>query len=436
MTSGGSHPAETAIPRRVPRWLLATGLTVVIAAVFGLVQASQSVLASANFGRPLPWSVAIVNGLNDSLLWVPLVAPIFWLTRRFPFSGARWPLALAIHLVGAVAAAGLYSTAHAAVTQWLIPESMQIGRFFRGPKPPHGPPRDSTATPPSSPETTPPASESTPPADAGARPSTQGRWRPRDRGMPEPTYLDLARAVFTTRWFLHLLTYGIIVGIWEWTAQQRRLRAGERQSQELSRQLAEARLQALRMQLNPHFLFNTLNAIATLVHKAPRIADEMISSLSEFLRMTLASPNTPQIALKKELEFARHYLEIEKVRFGDRLTIIESLDPESLAVEVPTLILQPLLENAIRHGIEPNEHRGEIRLSSRREGDSLLLVVSDTGQGLSTSKSTSRNGIGLSNTRSRLAELHGNAASLNLVDRPGTGLDVEVRIPWRTAALA
>lgn len=439
MTTGGPHSAERTPHRLAPGSLRTAAITLLVASVFGLVQASQSVLASANFGRTLPWSVAIVNGLAETILWTPWVAPIYWLARRFPFSGSRWPTSLAVHLIGAITAASLYSTTHAAANEWLIPDSMQMMRFFRGPRPPPPePPREASdaASSPAAGALT--SGESRSPdhshgPEAGTRGSNPGWGRPKDRGMGEPTFVEKVRTVLTTRWFLHLLTYGIIVGIWEWTTQQRRLRAGERQAQELSRQLAEARLHALRMQLNPHFLFNTLNAIATLVHRSPHVADDMIASLSDFLRLTLSSPNTAQVPLRKELEFARRYLDIEKVRFGDRLTILEAIDPESLAVEVPTLILQPLLENAIRHGIEPCEQRGEIRLSARRDADQLVLTVSDTGQGLTTaSTQSSRGGIGLANTRSRLKELHGDAGTLALVARPGSGLDVEVRIPWKT----
>ncbi|MBL9136634.1 MAG: histidine kinase [Verrucomicrobiales bacterium] len=444
MTTGGPHPAEVGPRRGAWYWLRGGAITLLIAAVFGLIQASQWVLASANFGRTFPWTVAVVNGLTETVLWTPLVVPIFWLARRFPLSGSRWPVSLSVHLVGAVTAASLYSTFHAAVNEWVIPDSMQIMRFIRGPRPPPPePPRDPAlpsthpSAAPSTPSPTPsPSSSDSRPQEAVGHGSNPGRGRSWDRGMTEPTLLEKARTVLTTRWFLHLLTYGIIVGIFEWTGQQRRLRAGERQAQELSRQLAEARLQALRMQLNPHFLFNTLNAIATLVYRSPHVADEMISSLSDFLRLTLTAPNTPQVPLKKEMEFARHYLDIEKVRFGDRLSIVETIEPESLTVSVPTLILQPLLENAIRHGIEPKEQRGEIRLSSRREGNTLVLSVTDTGQGLASSGQASSGGIGLANTRSRLSELHGAAASLNLIDRPGAGLEVEVRLPWKSLATA
>ncbi|MCC7374913.1 MAG: histidine kinase [Verrucomicrobiales bacterium] len=438
MTTGGPHPAGTTIGESDHGWLRATGITLLIAAVFGLVQASQIVLTSVSFGRTLPWSVALVNGLTDTLLWTPLVAPIYWVSRRFPFSPARWPTCLTVHLLAAILAVTLYSTANTAVNQWLIPDSMQIMRFFRGPRPPPEPPRDETVADPNQRPTDTvtnvfrPPEHSHGPDDANRGPNP-GRAHPRDRGPGEPTFLEKTRLVLSTRWFLHLLTYGMIAAAWEWTAQQRRLRAGERQAQELSRQLAEARLQALRMQLNPHFLFNTLNAIATLVHRSPHVADEMISSLSDFLRLTLASPNTAQVPLRKELEFARRYLDIEKVRFGDRLTIVEAIEPDSLGVDVPTLLLQPLLENAIRHGIEPNEQRGEIRLSARRDTEFLVLNVSDTGQGLSASAPTSRSGIGLANTRARLKELHGEAATLSMSARPGSGLDVEVRVPWKIA---
>jgi LytS/YehU family sensor histidine kinase len=155
----------------------------------------------------------------------------------------------------------------------------------------------------------------------------------------------------------------------------------------------------------------------------------LISCLSDFLRLTLNTNKSPQHSLREELEFAHRYLDIERVRFGERLAIEEGIVPESLYVLVPALVLQPLLENAIRHGIEPNEQRGVIRLTARFEADDLVLRVSDTGPGLAQPPSA-RVGIGLANTRARLQELHGEKAALRLAQGSSGGLEVEIRLPW------
>ncbi len=435
------------------RGLRAIGVTLAVATVFGLLLASQFVLAITSSGRSVPWLAAIYNNCLDMYVWALLVPAIFWISRRFPLGRERLGLHLAVHLGGLVLAGGVYGVLQTFVSENLVPESLRPGRFLRGPREPgrdrdrdrerehsregpRGGPRDLEGRPPFADGPGGPGGPGGPPPGPppeGFRPP--GRlefgWE-RGRFRPAASFPDRALINLTFRWHLHLLTYGAVVGAWHWLAQQRRLRERDRQAQELSRQLADARLQALRMQLNPHFLFNTLNGIATVVHRDAQAADEMISSLSDFLRLTLNTANAPESPLRAELEFARRYLDIEKSRFGDRLTVVEDFPTECLTIPVPTLILQPLLENAIRHGIERSEQRGTISLGARREGEVLVLVVSDTGPGLRTPSST-RPGIGLANTRARLRELHGDAAELRLAERSGGGIEVEIRLPWRTA---
>ncbi len=395
--------------------------------VFGLVTASQIKLSSAAFGRDVPWPVALTAGLMDSLVWVPLGLPIAWLARRFALPSDRWPLHLGVLATGALVATLTYGTVHATATEYLVPESLQIGRFWRPrpPTPPEGPREGGAVTVP---QGAPGTSRETVPHSEGPR-DRRSRGRGRESDPSGSGFWDRARFVVTTRWHMHLLIYSAIVGVVHWTRQQQHLREREAQARELSRQLTEARLHALRMQLNPHFLFNTLNAIATLVHRSPQAADEMISSLSDFLRLTLNSDNRPQSTLDREIEFARRYLDIERARFGERLVFRELVEPACLSCLVPTLVLQPLLENAVRHGIEPLERPGMITLQAARKGDHLVVAITDTGAGLAP-KNDGRTGIGLANTRQRLHELHGHAASLELRDALGGGLCVELRIPW------
>lgn len=202
----------------------------------------------------------------------------------------------------------------------------------------------------------------------------------------------------------------------------------ERRALELAASLAEARLQTLRMQIQPHFLFNSLNALAALIPKDPKAADEMLGALSDFLRLTLEDSGGQEVPLRRELEFAERYLEIEKARFGGRLDYSLDVPPDALAAMVPALVLQPLVENAVRHGIEPRREGGWVGILARREGDALCLAVSDDGLGIPVAP---REGVGLANTRSRLRELHGGAASLSW--KSENGARVEIRVPWRVA---
>ncbi|MBX3745915.1 MAG: sensor histidine kinase [Verrucomicrobiae bacterium] len=413
MAPGDLPNAFPASPLRFGR--RAAVLTLTIATLLAVAQASQMFWAAGAFGRGMPWIVAFAGALTDTWLWAALVPGIFVLCRLFPLSTPRWPAHLAVHLGAAFVSAVLYSTLHTSFNEWLVPDDLQPAHYFRGPRPPRdGPPR--IGPPPHPP----------PPSDQGVRPP------PLRDPHAEPDFSDRVRFLLMRHLTLHLLLYSAVLGVGHWSLQQHRFLERERQGRELSRQLAEARLEALRMQLNPHFLFNTLNAIATLVHRQPKAADDMIACLSDFLRLTLGSANTPESPLHQELTFARRYLDIEKVRFGDRLTFEEDVEAACHAALVPTLVLQPILENAIRYGIEPAERQGTIRLSASRLGDRLILRIGDTGPGLDRGAAPRGAGIGLTNTRARLRELHGDDASLTLADRPQGGLEVEIQLPWRT----
>lgn len=233
----------------------------------------------------------------------------------------------------------------------------------------------------------------------------------------------------------NIFKYWIIaLGFLGWQYYQR-YRERERQTAALATELVQARLQALRMQINPHFLFNTLNTISALIHENPNTADKMVVRLSELLRRTLDRGEAQEVPLREEIEFLKGYLEIEQTRFGTRLEVEISVPPDVENLMVPHLILQPLVENAIRHGIEPREEPGRVEVTARRDGDRLELSVRDSGDGLASSDSArSQGGIGLSNTRSRLAHLYGSDYSFDLTNGPGGGLEARIRIPCRTTA--
>jgi two-component sensor histidine kinase len=213
-----------------------------------------------------------------------------------------------------------------------------------------------------------------------------------------------------------------------------RAKTRERRETELESRLVEARLQALRMQLNPHFLFNTLNSIASLVSEQPKAAEEMIEALSDLLRLALNASDRQEVTVREELHFLDRYLHIEQTRFGERLRIEKQIEVEALDGLTPILILQPLVENAIRHGIEKRIAPGVVRITVERVADGLRLEVADNGRGFrSFPISKLKEGVGLSNTRGRLKELYGRQASLDLRAGKEGGFSAEIHIPWRTA---
>src|SRR5262245_6442896 len=198
-------------------------------------------------------------------------------------------------------------------------------------------------------------------------------------------------------------------------------------------QVTEAQLQALKMQLHPHFLFNTLNSISALLDEDVEAADQMLARLGDLLRLTLENSGAQQVTLQEELEFLRCYLEIEHVRFHDRLEVNMQIDPETLDARVPNLILQPIVENAIKHGIVSRIAPGEIDIRADRDGNLLRLRVKDNGPGLNASTTRTREGLGLANTRARLQQMYGAAHRFEMADVASGGLQVTLELPFETA---
>jgi LytS/YehU family sensor histidine kinase len=233
---------------------------------------------------------------------------------------------------------------------------------------------------------------------------------------------------------LDILVYWSLVGGCQAIANFRRSQQRERRAAELEARLTRSKLQALRMQVNPHFLFNTLNAISTLIYVNPRAADEMLGDLSELLRRSLDSMEEQEIPLARELQFIRAYISIEQKRFGDRLRMEEKVSDEVMQALVPALMLQPLVENAIRHGIEPQRAPGLITIQASRAGANLHLVVRDNGKGLTSvdPHRSQRRGIGLGNTQARLRELYGQDQWFAFGPGEPRGCTVEIRLPFHT----
>ncbi|MGH8219000.1 MAG: sensor histidine kinase [Steroidobacteraceae bacterium] len=206
------------------------------------------------------------------------------------------------------------------------------------------------------------------------------------------------------------------------------------QAAQLQAQLADARLTALRTQLNPHFLFNTLNAISALVERDPRGVRRMIARLSELLRTSLDEADEPEVPLNRELTFIDRYLEVMQIRFQGRLHVRMHADPEASAALIPNLILQPLVENAVKHGVSKMVGAGRIEIRARREGERLVLTVQDNGPGFANGRPPSSEGVGLRNTRARLAQLYGAEQSLALRVAADGGFIAEVSLPYHTPA--
>jgi sensor histidine kinase YesM len=349
----------------------------------GLFMFSQA-MTQKFFGRdPFPWWHHLTSWMIGVYVWFLLTPVVLWLGRRFPLERGRWLRRMAVHLP----IAAIISLVQLAV------ESMLMYRL-------------------------------------GLFPGIMSSY--------QATFVFL----FVIAFHQGFMTYGTILGIqyafaWYRRYQERNQEALRLQlrSSELQSQLVQAHLSALKMQLQPHFLFNTLNAITVLVrqHKG-REAEEMLARLSDLLRCVLDDVETQEVPLSRELHYLQLYLAIEEVRFQDRLRIDIAVDPELLDAPVPHMILQPIVENAIRHGIGRSSSAGLIRISACRAGDSLEMTVEDDGPGLESANGGQSRGIGLANTRSRLEQLYGDAASLSLGNGETRGVKVAIVIPFRAPA--
>jgi signal transduction histidine kinase len=351
------------------KWLLAFILWTLI----GIAFAGQLYLSRSKIGVPVTWGFALGRALGDWYVFALLSIPAFWLARRFHIVQVGWYRKLLVHL-GASAA---FSLGWMVLRAWVE------------------------------------------------------EWQTRGTENPVTFSAAFSHALVAT-FFFNLLIYWVLVSVSHAVEYYRKFHERELCTSELEKRLAQAKLQALQMQLNPHFLFNTLHAISSLMHKDVEGADRMIAHLSDLLRSALENVDTQEVQLRQELAFLDSYLEIERTRFGERLALRKEIDPETLDALVPNLILQPLMENAIQHGIEPHSKPGLIELRTCREQNALHLEVRDNGEGLSAAQCL-QEGIGLSNTRARLQQLYGEAHSLEFANHPEGGLLVTVRIPWRTA---
>jgi two-component system, LytTR family, sensor kinase len=348
-----------------------------VASALGFFSAFQAYYFVSTFTeRPASFLLLLALNLNYWYAWALLVPAILWLARRFPIERGTWTRSVPVHLGGVV----FCTFAHAVVVTTV-------------------------------------------------RQAIVGSLAP-DVAPAQPLWLQDFQRMFFLNFDWEMMTYWAIVGLshalrFHYESQTRALRESQ-----LETRLVEARLRSLQHQLQPHFLFNTLNTISALMHRDVETADRMIARLSELLRASLEMGDVQEVALKQELEFLERYLEIEQTRFRDRLTVRFDVDPGLLDALVPNLILQPLVENAIKHGLGPRPSGGTVRIVARRAGELLALEVCDDGVGLSAARLSDFNrGVGLANTRSRLQHLYGSGHRFEFRQPPEGGLSVLIAIP-------
>jgi two-component system, LytTR family, sensor kinase len=336
------------------------------------------VILGLNFigGTDIPWTRALHASLRDQLPWALLTPLLFRFAMRHLIDGATWRKNLLLHLL--VGTLTIW-----AIHQWKI-------LLDPGPGPHSQPARI---------------------AEEDFDPQ-----RGRSLAPPPPAWDFFHFASVEIPIYLMILSGAHTLHFY----RRAEIRKG---------QLATAQLQALQAQLRPHFLFNTLNTIAGLVHKAPDKADAVLTMLSDLLRSSLESSTETQVPLAREMEFVQKYLAIMRVRYEDRVESDVQIAPDTVTALVPTLLLQPIVENAIKYGIEPNPNGGKIHIESRRDGNALCLTVTNTGAGFRGDEEVAE-GIGLSNTRARLRELFGKSASISFSNTDG--VMVQITIPFRT----
>jgi LytS/YehU family sensor histidine kinase len=254
-------------------------------------------------------------------------------------------------------------------------------------------------------------------------------------GSADRTLAAEIQHVILTELHIGLVVYWIVFGIARGLDYYLRYRAGEVRAANLEARLVRSQLDALRNQLHPHFLFNTLNSISVLMRKDVDAADRMLVQLSSLLRVTLSGHPSHEIPLEQELEILERYLEIQKIRFEDRLTVRMDIDPDSLDALVPQLLLQPLVENAIRHAVAESETGGVVEIRAERRDGTLRVQVRDDGPGFGPTPRGNGEGVGLSNLRSRLEHLYGARATFEAGNAEGGGAVVTAGLPFHTDAV-
>jgi two-component system LytT family sensor kinase len=336
-----------------------------------LLSTTQTAMSLSMRGQPIDWPRLLAWRAIDWYSCALFVPPFLWLVRRAPLERASWPRRLPMYI-------GVTLLATIAKYAMLV----QVQRPFLG----------------------------------AARSQSLG-------------------VVLAGNAIGELMIFWAVVGVLHAVEFYRRYREREALTLELRAQLSQSQLEVLRAQLHPHFLFNALNAATVLVHRDPEAADAMLTRLGELLRHALRSDPRHETPLREEVQLLDRYLDIMRTRFGDRLTIRVTVPPALEGALVPTFVLQPLVENALEHGIDRVDGSGCVEIDAARDGDCLVLAVRDNGAGDRTDAHAGL-GIGLANTRARLAALYGDGAELALRPRQDGGTEAVLRLPFRTLTSA
>jgi signal transduction histidine kinase len=344
-----------------------------VATLLGVLSTLQAYQFVGLFEEPpQPFTHLLAVNMAFWYAWGLLAPIVLWLARRFPLERGVWRRSLLVHLVAVVGLTFAHVVLYQAAWSLLVPTALKYPWWTRVLR--------------------------------------SYAW---NFDWEMAIYFGLVGFSHASRYYREI--------------QERRVRGAQ-----LETRLAQAQFEALQRQLHPHFLFNTLNAISALMHRDVDAADEMLARLSDLLRMALDRRGVQEISLKDELEFLGKYLEIEQTRFGERLTVSYDIDPDALDARVPNLLLQPLVENSIRHAVGATIEPRRIDVSARCRGDRLLLEVRDDGPGLSAERPPSaKKGLGLANTRARLEQLYGSNQQLQLTEPESGGLLVTIDIPLR-----
>jgi len=356
--------------RRSVQWALICACWTFIAVFYTSQAGLQATYASA----PFAWWHVLRAELVYALLWILLTLAVIRLDRRFPLDAGSWRTSFLIHLGASIVVSALHPPAMVGIIRWL----------------------------------------------GWGRDSSQPFW-------------DVVKLSIVGSFHVNLTFYWGILGVRYILGNYHKYRERELQASQLEARLAQSQLQVLKMQLQPHFLFNTLNTISVLMTEDTAAANRTLVRLSDLLRITLDNASSQETSLKQEMDFLQGYLEIERTRYQDRLNVQVDIEPAAWDAQVPTFLLQPLVENSIRHGISPHAREGRVEIRARREGESLFLEVRDNGDGWAENRpEPPPGGVGIATTRARLHQLYGAAHRFEFGNVPEGGARVTVVLPFRT----
>ncbi len=356
--------------RRAPSWarfVLAFGCWTLL----GLFEASQLYLTHSSRGEDVSLARSLGMGMSLWYAWGILAVFVFKFARRFPIEQRNWPRRILLHLFAGGAFAAIR----------LVMDYPIIALFYC----------------------------------------------PLGLDLPFATFYKMG---FTSHFHPYVLIYWALLGVSHALSYHRQFRDRELRASHLETRFAQTELKMLKMQMQPHFLFNTLHSISALIYQDIDTADRMLSRLGDLLRLTFDRAGVDVAPLAEEVEFVRSYLEIEEVRYGDRLQVSFDIAPDTVQAQVPYLILQPLVENAIRHGVAARSRPGRVVIRSRQAHGFLTLQVEDDGPGLRPNGNSGRRGIGLANTLARLEQLYGRDHFFELRNRREGGALATITIPY------